>query len=175
VDAGGLVLAAHVHAASLHDRDGALRLLLSDQLRRELPRMGLLWAHGAYTRNFRESAEEERGWRVKALHHPDRQFWRYGLGERPCGFLVLPRRWVAQRTFAWQLQTRWLTKDYERLPEMGVAMICWAMSRIMLCAGSPERSAEMHREGPERGLKTLCKTVSMCWLVNRPLETAGLH
>ena len=42
VDTGGLVLGAHVHAASLHDRDGAQRLL-TDELKRELRRMGLLW------------------------------------------------------------------------------------------------------------------------------------
>ena len=64
VDTSGLVLGAHVHAASLHDRDGAQRLL-SDELKWELPRMELLWADGAYTRGFREWALRERdgGWR----------------------------------------------------------------------------------------------------------------
>jgi hypothetical protein len=36
------------------------------------------------------------------------------------------------RTFAWLGQARRLARDYERLPETGVAMIHWAMSRIML-------------------------------------------
>ncbi len=45
---------------------------------------------------------------------------------------MLPRRWVVERTFAWLGQARRLAKDYERLPETGVAMIHWAMSRIML-------------------------------------------
>ena len=54
------------------------------------------------------------------------------LEEKPHGFLVLPRRWVVERTFAWLGQARRLAKDYERLPETGVAMIHWAMSRIML-------------------------------------------
>lgn len=131
VDTGGLVLGAHVHAASLHDRDGAQRLL-SDELREDLPRLELVWADGAYTRGFREWAEEERGWRVEVPHHPDRQLWRYGLAEKPRGFRVLPRRWVVERTFAWLGQARRLAKDYERLPETGVAMIHAAMSRIML-------------------------------------------
>jgi transposase len=39
---------------------------------------------------------------------------------------------VVERTFAWLGQARRLAKDYERLPETGVAMILWAMSRIML-------------------------------------------
>ncbi len=37
-----------------------------------------------------------------------------------------------ERTFAWLGQARRLAKDYERLPETGVTMIHWAMSRIML-------------------------------------------
>ena len=58
--------------------------------------------------------------------------WRYGLEEKPRSFQVLPRRWVVERTFAWLGQARRLAKDYERLPETAVAMIYWAMSRIML-------------------------------------------
>ena len=131
VDTGGLVLGARVHAANLHDRDGA-QALLTDDLKGEMPRLKLVWADGAYTKSFREWAEEERGWRVEVPHHRDRQLWRYGLKEKPRGFLVLPRRWVVERTFAWLGQARRLAKDYERLPETGVAMIYWAMSRIML-------------------------------------------
>jgi putative transposase len=131
VDTGGLVLGARVHAASLHDRDGA-QGLLTHELKEDLPRLELLWADGAYTKGFREWAEEERGWRVEVPHHPDRQLWRYGLEEEPRGFQILPRRWVVERTFAWLGQARRLAKDYERLPETGVAMIHRAMSRIML-------------------------------------------
>jgi putative transposase len=69
---------------------------------------------------------------VEVPHHRDRQLWRYGLKEEPSGFLVLPRRWVVERTLAWLGQARRLAKDYERLPESGVAMIHAAMSRIML-------------------------------------------
>ncbi|MDP8948781.1 MAG: hypothetical protein M3N00_00840 [Actinomycetota bacterium] len=47
-----------------------------------LPRLELVWADGAYTREFRERAEEERGWRVEVPHHRDRQVWRYGLEEK---------------------------------------------------------------------------------------------
>ena len=57
--------------------------------------------------------------------HPDRQLWRYGLEERrsPAGLRVLPhRRWVVERAFSWLGQARRLVKDYERLPETGVAM-----------------------------------------------------
>ncbi len=58
VDTGGLVLGARVHTANLHDRDGA-QGLLTDELKKELPRLELLWADGAYTSGFRRWAEEE--------------------------------------------------------------------------------------------------------------------
>ena len=131
VDTNGLVLGARVHAASLHDRDGGRRLL-TERLKEESPRLAVLWADAAYTGRFREWVREERGWRVEVPRHPDRQLWRYGLEEKPRGFRVLPRRWVVERTFAWLGQARRLAKDYERLPETAVAMILWAMSRIML-------------------------------------------
>ena len=131
VDTSGLVLSAHVHAASLHDRDGGQRLL-TDELKEEMPRLAIVWADAAYTGRFREWMRNERGWRVKVPRHPDRQLWRYGLEEKPRGFQVLPRRWVIERTFAWLGQARRLAKDYERLPETAVTMIYAAMSRLML-------------------------------------------
>ena len=131
VDTGGLVLGARVHGASMHDRDGGRRLL-DEELAEKLPRLAVLWADAPYTGRLRSWAHEERGWRVEVPSHPDRQLWRYGLEEKPRGFQVLPRRWVVERTFAWLGQARRLAKDYERLPQTAVAMIYWAMSRIML-------------------------------------------
>ena len=131
VDTNGLVLAACVHGADLPDRDGGRRLL-AESWGRELPRLKLVWADGAYTGEFRRWAEEEQGWRVEVPYHRDRQLWRYGLEEKPRGFRVLPRRWVVERTFAWLSQVRRLSKDYERLPQVAEAMIYGAMSRLML-------------------------------------------
>src|SRR5215212_4850447 len=73
----------------LSDRDGGRRLL---EDARDLSRMGLLWADGAYTGGFREWLRRQLGWRLEVPHQPDRQLWRYGLGEKPRGFKVLPRR-----------------------------------------------------------------------------------
>ncbi|MGW4412202.1 hypothetical protein ACWEJ6_49970 [Nonomuraea sp. NPDC004702] len=42
------------------------------------------------------------------------------------GFLVLPRRWVAERTFAWLTRYRRLVRIYEREPEHHEAMLWWA-------------------------------------------------
>ncbi len=48
------------------------------------------------------------------------------------GFILLPRRWVVERTFAWLNQSRRLSKDYERLPKTSEAMIYLSMTRLML-------------------------------------------
>jgi putative transposase len=48
------------------------------------------------------------------------------------GFVVLPRRWVVERTFAWLTQCRRLTRDYEVLPKSSQAMIYIAMTPLML-------------------------------------------
>jgi transposase len=43
------------------------------------------------------------------------------------GFVVLRRRWVAERTFAWLMNSRRLARDYETLPASSEAMIRWSM------------------------------------------------
>ena len=132
VDTAGLLLLACVHAAGLHDRDGARRLVETAQPN-DLPRMELVWADQGYTGAFAGWLEERRGWQLQVVRHPDRHLWRYGLEERPKHtFRVLPRRWVVERTFAWLAQSRRLSRDYERLPAVSEAMIYGAMSRLML-------------------------------------------
>ena len=49
----------------------------------------------------------------------------------PKGFLVLPRRWVVERTIAWIHQQRRMSKDYERLCASGEALVYAAMIRLM--------------------------------------------
>ena len=49
----------------------------------------------------------------------------------PHTFVVLPRRWVVERTFAWISKHRRTTRDYERLPASHEAMILWAMIALM--------------------------------------------
>ena len=137
VDTTGLVLLACVHAADLHDREGA-RLLLGTAQARARSRMQLMWADQGYAGAFARWLDEARGWRLEVVRHPERQLWRYGLEEKPAHtFRVLPRRWAGalrarERTFAWLGQSRRLSRDYERLPAVSEAMIYGAMSRLML-------------------------------------------
>ena len=47
-------------------------------------------------------------------------------------FKVLPKRWIVERTFAWLSFHRRMSKDYERLPESGMAFIQLSMIRLMI-------------------------------------------
>jgi transposase len=52
--------------------------------------------------------------------------------EQSRGFVLLPKRWVVERTFGWLMNCRRLVRDYERLPEVSEAFIYLAMIRIMV-------------------------------------------
>jgi putative transposase len=61
---------------------------------------------------------------------PEQRAW---LDNRPPRtFQVLPRRWVVERTFAWQGQQRRLSKDYERLCATSETLISITMIRLMV-------------------------------------------
>ncbi len=50
----------------------------------------------------------------------------------PRGFIVLPRRWVVERTLAWICRNRRMSRDYEFLPETTETLIYVCMIRLML-------------------------------------------
>jgi transposase len=57
------------------------------------------------------------------------------------GFVLLPRRWAVERSFAWATRFRRLAKDYERLPETVaglhfVAFACLMLNRAVLALGA---------------------------------------
>jgi putative transposase len=54
------------------------------------------------------------------------------------GFVVLPRRWVVERTFGWLGRYRRLSKDYEALPESEETLILVAMINLMVHRLDPE-------------------------------------
>ena len=57
------------------------------------------------------------------------------LPEAKRGFVLLPRRWVVERSFAWAARFRRLAKDYERLPETvaGLHFVAFACLTSMQC------------------------------------------
>ena len=53
------------------------------------------------------------------------------LEEAKKGFVLLPRRWVVERSFAWAVRFRRLAKDYERLPS-SLAGLHWLAFLILM-------------------------------------------
>jgi len=123
VDTMGLLLMVLVHTANIQDRDGA-KLLLSkvkESLQR-FSRLRLIWADAAYGGKLISWVLTNCSWTLEIVKRSD----------DAKGFVVLPRRWVVERTFAWFGRYRRLSKDYETLPETSEAMIYAAMSRLMV-------------------------------------------
>lgn len=138
VDTQGLILKVKIHTASVMDRDG-IKLLLegAEEL---FPRFRHLWLDAGYNGKGKgkDWVEKVLGWSAKIVRRPRRQRWLPEGVELdwdkilpPEGFIVLPRRWVVERTFSWVGQNRRMSQDYERLPETGEAFIYVAMTRLM--------------------------------------------
>jgi putative transposase len=119
VDTIGLLLAVVVHSASVQDRDGA-KLVLA-RLAGRFPRLRLIWADAAYEATV-GWAKSFGGWVLELVRKAADQV----------GFVVLPRRWVVERTFGWLVRSRRLARDYERLTASSEAMIEIAMIHLML-------------------------------------------
>jgi putative transposase len=120
VDTLGLLLRVKVTGAEVSDQAGALLSLAHwngacKKLRR-------IWVDGTY-----------RGALLTDLALSLGIIWTTVL--RPAtakGFVLLARRWVVERTFAWLTCSRRLSRDYERFPETSEAWIYISMTRLML-------------------------------------------
>jgi transposase len=150
VDTEGLVLKAKVHSAKVMDYEG-IKVLL-DRAKVLFPRLSHLWLDGGYSGEDKggDWVEKTLGWTAEIVKRPPKpapeevlmawaQQWAKE-GTRvdwqkflpPRGFIVLPRRWVVERTFAWISQNRRMSKDYERLAATSEAFIYVAMTRLMV-------------------------------------------
>ena len=118
VDTMGLLLCVLVTAASVQDRDGARPLL--EQLIASFRRIRLVWADGGYPGKLVDWART----RLKIVLQIVKR------SDTAVGFVVLPRRWVVERTLAWIAHHRRCVRDYERLPAHHEAMVRWTMIRI---------------------------------------------
>lgn len=112
-----------VTAASVQDRDGAMHLL--DILRHRFSRLRLIWADQAYAGDLITWVWALRRWRNVRLDIVKRP-------EGETGFLLLPKRWIVERTFAWFGRYRRLAKDYEYVTQTSEAMLRVAMIHLMV-------------------------------------------
>jgi len=115
VDVEGLPLRVVVHSAGIQDRDGAALVL--DKIRQRFPWLELVWADSGYNAHqVKDAVARSPGLRLEIVKRTD----------DIKGFVVLPRRWVVERTFSWFGRNRRLAKDYENLADTLAAFVTLA-------------------------------------------------
>jgi transposase len=118
VDTLGLVIAIVVVAASLSDNAGGIEVF--DAGRAKSGRLSKLWCDAGFKTKFlkhcaRRGVDAEV---VKRIHAHE--------------FVVLPQRWIVERTWSWLMNNRRLQVDYERDPKVTEGFIWAAHSRLLL-------------------------------------------
>ena len=120
VDTLGLLLNVVVHPANVQDRDGA-RLVLDRRTRRLFPFIERIFADAGYQGAKTAAAIAKIGsWKLEIVKRNE-----------PHRFVVLPKRWIVERTLAWISHNRRLARDFERW-RSAAAFVRLAMIRIML-------------------------------------------
>ena len=120
VDTPCLMVALVVTTACVQDGDGLKKLLRTFGVHRK--KLRKIWVDGGYRGLVIEWVKSRFRYLLEVvLRSDDMQ-----------GFVVLPRRWVVERTFAWLNNHRRLSKDYERYTKTSETMIQIAMMRLML-------------------------------------------
>ena len=121
VDTLGLIMSLVIHTADIQDQEGAKSVFqaLGDRFRR----LRVIFADSAYKRSGLPAwVRLVFGWIVQPVLRP----------VAVKGFVVLPKRWIVERTFAWIGRHRRTAKDYERNIESSKAIIYIAMTARML-------------------------------------------
>jgi putative transposase len=149
VDTEGFVLKVKLHRANVLDQVGIKMLLPGAD--GQFPRLSHLWLDAGYRGEDKGAdwVQKTLGWSVELVERPKKPVpeevlmrwarewakegvavdWRKLLP--PKGYLVLPRRWVVERTLSWIDQQRRMSKDYERLCASGEALVYACMIRLM--------------------------------------------
>ena len=109
-----------VHAADIQDRDGAPALLAS--ILSAFPWLRHVFADGGYAGpKLTEALAKPGTWTLEIIKRSD-------TAE---GFVLLPRRWVVERTFAWFGRNRRLAKDFEKTIESAEAWLLIASIQLL--------------------------------------------
>ncbi len=110
-----------VHSADLQDRDGA-PLVLDRRTHRLFPFIERIFADAGYQGPKLARAVAATGtWAIEIVKRNELH-----------RFVVLPKRWIVERTLAWVSRCRRLAKDFERHARKAAAFVRLAMIRLML-------------------------------------------
>jgi transposase len=121
VDTLGLLLNVVVHPANIQDRDGAA-LVLDRRTRALFPFIERVFADAGYQGpRVAKAAADTGSWMVEIVKRNELH-----------KFIVLPKRWIVERTLAWISRNRRLARDFERYAPTVAAFVRLAMIRIML-------------------------------------------
>ena len=115
----GFILTVVVHSAGIQDRVGARAVLI--RLFGLIHGIQKVFADGGYTGKLITWATAMFATTVEVVKRSD-------AGK----FVVLPKRWIVERTFAWLALSRRLNRDYEINPRQSEAMVQLAMIRLLL-------------------------------------------
>ena len=130
VDTLGHLLALHVTAADAQDRAQVAQLAEAVQTVTG-PHVTLGYVDQGYTGDTAADAAAGHGIRLEVVKHT----------EAKRGFVLLPRRWVVERSFAWAARFRRLARDYERLAQTlaayhYLAFVCLMLPNALAALGS---------------------------------------
>ena len=126
VDTLGHLLAVRVSPANEDDRKEVQKL--SEEIQKATgENVELAYVDQGYTGQKACESAAEHGIRLEVVKHE----------EAKGGFVLLPKRWVVERDFAWASRFRRLVKDYERLPETlaGLHFVAFACLFVQQAAG----------------------------------------
>ena len=119
-DTGGRLLAVEVHAADIQDRDGAKGVLKRSRAR--FPFVEHVFADGGYAGKLVAWAKDKTNITIEIVRREPYMK----------GFVVIRKRWVVERTFAWIMKCRRLVRDYEQLPAVAETLITIAASATLI-------------------------------------------
>ena len=121
VDTLGLLIALVVHAANIQDYDGARQVL--QKAPQKSSRLEKVLADGIYPKNGLVEWIEQHFQFIMEIVRRDKM---------QKGFVVLPKRWIVERTFAWFGRYRLLNREYEHLTQTSESDVYIASIRMML-------------------------------------------
>jgi transposase len=114
-------MCAIIHAADIQDRDGGVMLMSA--LFGMFPFLLKLYADSGY-----QGPKFQLGLRQVCLRINLEIVKRSDVGK----FIVLPKRWIVERTIGWLNRCRRLAKDWECLNRNALAFLRWASIRLMV-------------------------------------------
>jgi putative transposase len=131
VDSTGELLGVAVDTAAMSDAEGARWVL--GRLRRRWPELVKGWADQTYRGELVQWVRQMYGIDLEIVQRP----------AAARGFVLLPRRWVVERSFAWLGRARRLSKEYEHHPDNTETVIYLASSYRLLQRLQPKATREV--------------------------------